>query len=224
MPVYDKIAISKRLNELMVANGWNQTDAAGEFDMGQGMISGILRGTRMPGRRFLEAFEDRGFSPRWLMYGEGNPILQESATETTLRESKPYICGAITAQVNCMEAAHGADNFIDWIELDEKNAEKLHLTGIRYMRARGTSMEPLVRDGQILIVRDQAGNVEDGDLVIAQLRNGNKIFKRLQDGLAEREGRVIVLSSVNPNDRSFSFKRKDIMTMWKVLGVIFDTK
>lgn len=224
MPVYDKIAISKRLNELMVANGWNQTDAASEFGMGQGMISGILRGTRMPGRRFLEAFEERGFSPRWLMYGEGNPILKDSTAEQSLRESKPYICGAITAQVNCLETSRGAENFVDWIELDEKSAERVHLTGIRYMRARGTSMEPLVRDGQVLIVREQPGKVEDGDLVIAELRNGNKLFKRLQDGLEERKQRCVVLSSINPNDRSLSLKRKDILTMWKVLGVIYDTK
>lgn len=86
------------------------------------------------------------------------------------------------------------------------------LTGYRI---NGDSMEPLARDGQIVLTAD-VNDVVSGDLAIVEREDGTHSFKRVhfQDG-------VVILQSVNPSYAPEMIKRRDVRRISRVWGVKF---
>jgi phage repressor protein C with HTH and peptisase S24 domain len=82
-------------------------------------------------------------------------------------------------------------------------------------RVRGDSMEPIARDGQIVLV-EKGDTVRDGDLAIVELTDGTRTFKRVH-----RKGRQVILQPVNPSHNADVVPADEVQRMTRVWGVKF---
>lgn len=82
-------------------------------------------------------------------------------------------------------------------------------------RVRGDSMEPLARDGQIVLV-DGDTPPKDGDLAIVEFEDDTSTFKRVY-----RRGPTWFLMPINPAYPPAERPASDIRQAWQVWGVKF---
>ena len=78
----------------------------------------------------------------------------------------------------------------------------------------GDSMEPLFRDGDIIVVSPSA-DVRRGDKVVVKTHNGEVLAKVLQRQTADR----VELASLNPDHSELTFARSEIDWMARILWV-----
>ena len=115
-------------------------------------------------------------------------------------------------------AQAGGDGFFDdggfpvggsWDEvslpaIDDMNAYALEISG--------ASMEPVFRDGDVVIV-SPAAPIRRGDRVVARTTDGEVMAKQL----ARRSARRIELKSLNPAHDDYSFDLRDIAWMHRII-------
>lgn len=97
----------------------------------------------------------------------------------------------------------------DQTELPRPGASRFSL------RITGDSMTPLYREGDIVIVDQEATNVRRGDRIVARLATGETVAKELT-GLTAR---TVTLSSINPDYPPRVVPRRDIEWMARILWV-----
>ena len=83
------------------------------------------------------------------------------------------------------------------------------------LRITGDSMTPLYREGDIVIVDQEATNVRRGDRIVARLATGETVAKEL----AGLTARTVTLSSINPDYPPRVVPRRDIEWMARILWV-----
>lgn len=89
-----------------------------------------------------------------------------------------------------------------WEEISKTDAESAQYFALRI---RGNSMEPLIRYGEIVIVRKQE-EYNDGDIVIAMIDSSEGVCKLLE----YRDHGGICLRSLNPDYPPMIFSREQI--------------
>ena len=89
-----------------------------------------------------------------------------------------------------------------WEEISKLDADRGEYFALR---VRGTSMEPLIRHGDIVIVRRQE-EFTDGDIVVALVNGDEGVCKRLE----YRNNGGIALLSLNPEFPPMNFSAEDI--------------
>jgi SOS-response transcriptional repressor LexA len=88
------------------------------------------------------------------------------------------------------------------------------------LRIKGTSMEPIVREDQIVLVRKgDESQIEGGDLCCVDIVNAGTVIKRCYPSEDEW-----VLCSVNPNDLEdpMRVKNGDILHAYPLVGIMFE--
>lgn len=114
-------------------------------------------------------------------------------------------------------AEAGSDGYFDdagfptgegWDRIDLPQAED----GTYALEVSGRSMEPLYRQGDILVVSRDAP-IRRGDRVVAKTRSGEVMVKILQ----RRTARTVELASVNPEFEPRRFDTADIEWMARVM-------
>ena len=94
------------------------------------------------------------------------------------------------------------------------------LDGVVGLRVRGTSMEPIVRDGQIVLVRKGVeSQIGRGDLGCVDIADAGTVIKRCYPSEDEW-----VLCSVNPTDLEdpIRVRSEDILHAYPLIGVMFE--
>lgn len=110
------------------------------------------------------------------------------------------------------QEGHPAGNGWDEISFpDAKNAKDSNLYALE---VSGDSMEPLFRNGDLLIVSPSA-NVRRGDRVIVKTRRGEVMAKELARQNASR----IELSSMNPAYENRELAKEDVAWMARIMWV-----
>ena len=89
-------------------------------------------------------------------------------------------------------------------EIGDLNAYALEISG--------TSMEPVFRDGDVVIV-SPAAPIRRGDRVVVRTSSGEVLAKQL----ARRSARRVELKSLNPAHRDHSLDLKDVAWMHRVV-------
>jgi len=82
-------------------------------------------------------------------------------------------------------------------------------------RVRGDSMEPIARDGQLVLI-EKGAPVKDGDLAIVELKDGTRSFKRVH-----RKGKQVILQPVNPSHNADVVSTIEVAQMTRIWGVKF---
>lgn len=102
--------------------------------------------------------------------------------------------------------AGGAWDFIDFPSFDDEHAYALEVSG--------ASMEPLFREGDVLIVSPSA-TLRRGDRVVAKTREGEVMAKQLARQTATR----IELKSLNPEHPDRSFTPAELEWLARILWI-----
>lgn len=106
---------------------------------------------------------------------------------------------------------------IEWAPTTLKDGWFGDIVGLRII---GTSMEPVIREGQIVLVRrNEDGEAQRGDLACIDVRDGGTVIKRCYPSKDEW-----VLCSVNPTDLEdpMRVRSEDILHAYPLAGVIFE--
>ena len=100
--------------------------------------------------------------------------------------------------------------------------DEVPITSIREdliaLKVRGRSMEPVIRDGQVVVVdpHRQAGN---GDIVVA-VNNGQSTIKRF----FQADENTLILEPLNPAFEKIVISRKDSDQDLRIVGVVIEIK
>ncbi|NVK19307.1 MAG: helix-turn-helix transcriptional regulator [Methylocystaceae bacterium] len=98
----------------------------------------------------------------------------------------------------------GSWDEIPFPDVPDSNAYALEITG--------DSMEPVFRDGDIVLVSPEA-NIRRGDRVIVKTREGEVMAKQLR----RRSARKIELQSLNPDYDDRSFEMDEILWIHRII-------
>lgn len=79
------------------------------------------------------------------------------------------------------------------------------------MKIKGDSMTPEIKDGDIVIVRQQS-DAESGDIVVAMVNGNDAVCKRLK-----KYGKMLMLISINPEYEPITSKDNPIKIIGKVI-------
>lgn len=144
----------------------------------------------LKGENVLKAADCLGVAAEWLQYGTGPKHL--------IRETAPaYLKGGRSVPlISWRQAAHWPDStndkeaemYKEWMNCPVPCSQQTYA-----LKVQGISMEPEVRDGEIIFV-DPEVTPEHGDLVIARTADGEATFKKLII-----EGGQMLLTAVNPD-------------------------
>jgi SOS-response transcriptional repressor LexA len=96
------------------------------------------------------------------------------------------------------------------------------LTDVMGVRVSGVSLDPLARDGQIVLVRKQSVNgVEPGTLACVDIEDAGAVIKRCYP-----IGEKWVLNPVNPVEvvEPIVVSAKQILHVYPVVGVLFSVR
>ena len=99
------------------------------------------------------------------------------------------------------------------MDLEEPRKRPLGLFG--WVRIDGASMEPLARDGQVVLAH-RGLQPANGDLAVVEFLDGNHTFKRVYV-----RDRNWILAPINPAHEPEFRDRREIRQAMKVWGVKF---
>jgi len=165
-------------------------DVAEALDIAPSYFAVLKKRGTVPFEAVADFCARRKISINWLLYDQAPRSLEES--------TEKYATIRYFRQINA-SAGSGAFNWEECFEripVDEATAERLggrrHLKHIDALEVRGDSMEPLLKDGDLVAVDRSRREVKEGSVYV--LRIGEELFIKQMRRDAERWACV----SLNP--------------------------
>jgi SOS-response transcriptional repressor LexA len=179
---------------------------------------------RMPGNSDLVVVETANGERyvRRFWKGEDGSVLLEAGNPTSpcppmrLCDGEHMVrrvVGVLFADLNVRRGSEGSE----WVP---GSLPDNWLDGVMGVRVKGTSMDPVAREGQIVLVRTGNGlEVKKAGLGCVDIANTGTVIKRCYPGEDEW-----VLCSVNPNEVEdpMRVKTQDIRYAYRLVGVLFE--
>ena len=171
-----------RLKELRVANGYKtQADLAKTIFVNQTAVSQWERGVTTPSPDMLVKLAN--------LYGVTVDYILNNRDDTIPNDSRRVpVLGEVAAGLPMM----AEENIVDYEEIDPAMAASGELFGLRI---KGSSMEPRIKEGDVVIVRKQE-DVDTGDVAVVLVNGDSATVKRIKK---ETNGITLV-----PNNTAFS--------------------
>ena len=104
-------------------------------------------------------------------------------------------------------------NIEDWLEVPE---ERVRGGNHFYLRVKGDSMEPLIREGSYVLVREQP-DVDSGDVAVVMVGNEEATVKRVY-----KANRMVVLKADNPKYPPIIVGSGEVQIVGRVMEVTFE--
>ena len=157
---------SEIFKSLRKAAGLTQVQAAAKLNVTQQTIASWENGTRMPSLDIMDSIADLfGVTTDYLL-GRKN-----KESKKTIKSTRIPVYGNIAAGIP-IEAItdYDPENADDWEEISEDLAKNgAHIA----LRIKGSSMEPRMRTGDVVIIRVQP-DVENGEIAAVRV-NGDEV-------------------------------------------------
>lgn len=157
---------SERFKSLRKAAGLTQVQAAAKLNVTQQTIASWENGTRMPSFDIMDCIADLFGVTTDFLLGRKSKESKKATNSTRIP-----VYGNIAAGIP-IEAIvdYDPDNADDWEEISEDLAKNgAHIA----LRIKGSSMEPRMRTGDVVIIRVQP-DVENGDIAAVRV-NGDEV-------------------------------------------------
>lgn len=196
-----KLRIEKGLSQNELARRTGYTDRSsiakiekGEVDLTQSKIKAFAAALNV--------------TPIQLMgWADSNAVQSEKSTAFPIKQIPVYY--SVSAGAGCFADQNNIDCYIDIPESMAKDGEYFGL------RVRGDSMEPDIKDGDIVIVK-KTEEAEDGKTVIAIVNGDDGFCKRLAT-YAEGLGLV----SNNPSYKPMYFSAEEVRSLpVRIIGIV----
>lgn len=196
-----------RIKALRGEHEMKQSDLANRLHVGQNTVSNWETGRTEPDSAILQQMSlifDVSID-----YILGHSTLRKS--ESTRSVSVPVL-GEVAAGLPMM----AEENIVDYEEIDPAMAATGELFGLRI---KGSSMEPRIKEGDVVIVRKQE-DVDTGDTAVVLVNGDSATVKRIKK---ETNGITLV-----PNNTAFSpiyYSNDDIERLpVKIIGKVLELR
>ena len=167
-----------RIKELRTGLGIKQADLAKALKVSQATMSGYETGKYEPDLKTLKAIADYfAVSVDYVLGGNTMP--------TAIKGIRVPVYAAVAAGI----PIEAIEDIVDYEEIDAALAATGDFFGLRI---KGDSMEPRMREGDVVIVRKQE-DADNGDIVIVLVNGNEATVKKLK-----KEPNGITLIPFNP--------------------------
>lgn len=213
-----------RLSELLTKSGMSNAELARKIQVSAPTITYWL-GTRTKGLKYDDAVRIAdvfGVSPDWLIYGEekDEKESQESTSDQTIYLKKVNLrasCGTLCAYEDKQNDADVIDGLRVGVLWFKNNFPQYQPQNVQIVTASGDSMEPLIKDGDLVFV-DVSKNECDRDGVYFLFLDGQYFIKRVQRSF----GRRLILISDNNKYRDIEINA-DSQVEFHTIGRVIKT-
>ena len=201
--LYKKI-FSSNLRKYMSLNNKTQVDLINDLGFNKSAVSTWCNGTRLPRMDKVDALAK--------YFGIRRSDLIEDKSESKIKPTTIPVLGSVPAGV----PIEAIQDIIDYEEIDAATAAKGEYFALQ---VKGSSMEPRICEGDIVIVRKQ-DDVESGEIAIVMINGDNATIKRL---LKYEDG--IRLMPTNPAYEPLYFTNDEILEKpVKVIGKVIENR
>ena len=201
--LYKKI-FSSNLRKYMSLNNKTQVDLINDLGFNKSAVSTWCNGTRLPRMDKVDALAK--------YFGIRRSDLIEDKSESKIKPTTIPVLGSVPAGI----PIEAIQDFIDYEEIDAATAAKGEYFALQ---VKGSSMEPRICEGDIVIVRKQ-DDVESGEIAIVMVNGDNATIKRL---LKYEDG--IRLMPTNPAYEPLYFTNDEILEKpVKVIGKVIENR
>lgn len=199
---------SKRLRHYLKVNGITQLELAKKLGVGTTSVYNWCNGVKTPRMDKVDAMCDL-FGCRRADLVEDNSSPED---ETIKKGIRIPVLGSVPAGV----PIEAIEDIIDYEEIDSVTASKGEYFGLK---VKGSSMEPRICEGDILIVKRQ-DDCESGDIAIVMVNGNDATVKRLMkyaDGIR--------LIPNNPAYEPIYFTNEEIISKpVKIVGKVIENR
>ena len=199
---------SKRLRHYLKVNGITQLELAKKLGVGTTSVYNWCNGVKTPRMDKVDAMCDL-FGCRRADLVEDNSSPED---ETLKKGIRIPVLGSVPAGV----PIEAIEDIIDYEEIDSVTASKGEYFGLK---VKGSSMEPRICEGDILIVKRQ-DDCESGDIAIVMVNGNDATVKRLMkyaDGIR--------LIPNNPAYEPMYFTNEEIISKpVKIIGKVIENR
>ena len=201
--LYKKI-FSSNLRKYMSLNNKTQVDLINDLGFNKSAVSTWCNGTRLPRMDKVDALAK--------YFGIRRSDLIEDKSESKIKPTTIPVLGSVPAGI----PIEAVQDIIDYEEIDAATAAKGEYFALQ---VKGSSMEPRICEGDIVIVRKQ-DDVESGEIAIVMVNGDNATIKRL---LKYEDG--IRLMPTNPAYEPLYFTNDEILEKpVKVIGKVIENR
>ena len=188
---------SKNLNKILNAIGMSPVELSKDSGVSKSALNHYLKGDLVPSQENAEKMAAvLKVNPLWLMGIQKNMISDQPVVSDGAVQIK--VLGRVAAGI----PIEAVTEYIDTEEIPAKMAQSGDYFGLQI---HGDSMEPRMREGDVVIVRKQ-DDAENGDIVIAMVNGSDATCKRLT-----KYAGGIGLISLNPNYDPMMFTDQEIV-------------
>lgn len=199
-----KRIFSKNLRKYMSLNNKTQVDLINDLGFNKSAVSTWCNGTRLPRMDKVDALAK--------YFGIRRSDSIEDKSESKIKPTTIPVLGSVPAGV----PIEAIQDIIDYEEIDAATAAKGEYFALQ---VKGSSMEPRICEGDIVIVRKQ-DDVESGEIAIVMVNGDNATIKRL---LKYEDG--IRLMPTNPAYEPLYFTNDEILEKpVKVIGKVIENR
>lgn len=190
-----------RIRDGMQLRGLKQADLAEKTGISKGALSSYISGRYVPKQNntYLIA-RALDVNEAWLM-GADVPMERNEPAPSASSNTKKGVVIPVLGFVAAGIPIEAIEDMIDTEEIPQEMAATGKFFGLKI---KGNSMEPRIKDGDIVIVRQQE-DAESGDIVIACVNGDEATCKRLRK---YKDG--IELISNNPSYDPMFFSNQEI--------------
>lgn len=196
-----------RIKELRVAAGLKQATLASFINVSQAALSGYETGKfEATTETYQQIANYFGVSLDYLL---NHSNIRNSASTSF---SKIPVLGDVAAGLPMM----AEENIVDYEEIDPAMAASGELFGLRI---KGSSMEPRIKEGDVVIVRKQE-DVDTGDVAVVLVNGDSATVKRIK-----KETSGITLIPNNPAYDPKYYSNEDIQRLpVKIIGKVLELR
>lgn len=196
-----------RIKELRVAAGLKQATLASFINVSQAALSGYETGKfEATTETYQQIANYFGVSLDYLL---NHSNIRNSASTSF---SKIPVLGDVAAGLPMM----AEENIVDYEEIDPAMAASGELFGLRI---KGSSMEPRIKEGDVVIIRKQE-DVDTGDVAVVLVNGDSATVKRIK-----KETSGITLIPNNPAYDPKYYSNEDIQRLpVKIIGKVLELR
>lgn len=188
----------------MSLNNKTQVDLINDLGFNKSAVSTWCNGTRLPRMDKVDALAK--------YFGIRRSDLIEDKSESKIKPTTIPVLGSVPAGV----PIEAIQDIIDYEEIDAATAAKGEYFALQ---VKGSSMEPRICEGDIVIVRKQ-DDVESGEIAIVMVNGDNATIKRLL-----KYEDAIRLMPTNPAYEPLYFTNDEILEKpVKVIGKVIENR
>ena len=199
--------------ELAIAQAGGPTAVARRADMYLSTLHRYRAGRELPSSALVSLSRATGVRLEWLATGEG-PMQGENPVVTAPKPPPGYVFLPLV-EARAAAGSHGglsSDNIVDFIAFSEGYVRQtLHRNpqNLALLTASGDSMDPTIRDGDLLLVDTSARRIEGSRIYVLAI-GGALMVKRIQlrlDGsVVVKSDNAVYESEVVPADQTSALK------------------